>query len=193
MKTAERETILQVKVTLLGTKPPIWRRLLVRADITLAQLHNILQDAMGWTNSHLHQFTAGGREFGPRMPELYELGLENERSVRVSHILPRVGSKAIYTYDFGDDWRHQIVVEKRLAAEADVVYPICTGGKRQCPPEDCGGIWGFYNLLDAVRDPAHEEHEELTEWLGGAFDPEAFSVEEVNAMLRPAKKQSVKA
>jgi hypothetical protein len=186
-------TVYQLKVTLLGTKPPIWRRLVVPADITLAQLHNILQDAMGWTNSHLHQFAAGGREFGRRMPELAELDFEDEQKVRLSQILPRAGSKATYTYDFGDDWRHQIVVEKKLPADPNGTYPFCTGGRRQCPPEDCGGIWGFYNLLEALNDPTHEQHEELTEWHGGAFDPEAFSLAEVNAMLQHRKKRSAQA
>ena len=178
--------IYQLKVTLLGTSPPIWRRLLVPADLTLAQLHDVLQVAMGWQECHLHEFSAGGRHFGRPNPEDRFMGMlpvENEGRIRLSSVLHRIGAKTIYTYDFGDSWEHSIVLEKRLPAAPTMAYPICTDGQLACPPEDCGGIPGFYELLDALRDPTHEQHEELRGWVGGDYDPEAFSTEAVNRIL----------
>jgi Plasmid pRiA4b ORF-3-like protein len=169
--------IFQLKVTLLGTRPPIWRQLLVPADLTLAQLHDVLQVAMGWQECHLHEFSAAGRHF--RRPD----PAEDERRVRLSSLLRRTGAKAIYTYDLGDSWEHSIVLQKCLPAVPTLTYPICTGGKLACPPEDCGGIGGFYDLLDALKDPTHEQHEELQDWVGGDYDPEAFSIDPVNRML----------
>ncbi len=187
--------IYQLKVTLLGTSPPIWRRLLVPADVTLAQLHDVLQAAMGWQECHMHEFSAGGRHFGQPNPEDRFMGMppvENERTVRLSRVLGRVGAKAIYTYDFGDSWEHAIVLQKRLCADPTTAYPVCTGGELACPPEDCGGIGGFYDLLDALRDPAHEQHDEMNDWVGDDYDPDAFSIDAVNQMLRPLRRRRIK-
>lgn len=180
------QEIYQIKITLLDTSPPIWRRLLVPADLTLPQLHNVLQAAMGWENCHLHEFLVGKQRFGTPDPEDRLMGIEpvdSERTVRLSDVLGRVGAKARYTYDFGDSWEHGIVLEKRLPADLNLTYPVCTGGKGACPPEDCGGIPGFYDLLDAINDPGHDQHEELLDWVGGDFDPEAFSLDDVNRKL----------
>jgi len=133
-------------VTLLGTRPPIWRRLLVPANVTLAQLHDVLQVAMGWQECHLHEFTAGGGQFGRPDPEDRFMGMppvEDERRVRLSSVLNRTGAKAIYTYDFGDSWEHSILLEKRLPAAPTIAYPICTGGQLACPPEDAGASRAF--------------------------------------------------
>jgi Plasmid pRiA4b ORF-3-like protein len=187
--------IYQLKVTLLGTSPPIWRRLLVPSDVTLAQLHDVLQAAMGWQECHMHEFSAGGRHFGLPNPEDRFMGMppvENERTVRLSRVLGRVGAKAIYTYDFGDSWEHAIVLEKRLCADPTTAYPVCTGGELACPPEDCGGIGGFYDLLDALRDPAHERHDELCDWVGDDYDPDVFSIDDVNRMLTPSRWRRIK-
>jgi hypothetical protein len=186
----------QIKVTLLGTRPPIWRRLLVPADLTLEQLHPILQTAMGWTNSHLHEFRHGQTTYGRRDPWLDDFGMNDVRSegsVRLSSVLGRAGAKIKYTYDFGDGWEHQIVVEKTLPIDPEDTYPRCLGGRRQCPPEDCGGIGGFYDLLGKLSDPNHEEYEEMLEWIGGGFDPDAFSVDDVNEALRPRKPRAARA
>jgi|SRR5215469_15847131 len=124
--------IYQLKVTLLGTSPAIWRRLLVPADLTLAQLHDVLQIAMGWQECHMHEFSAGGRHFGQPDPEDRFMGMspvENERTVRLSSVLRRMGAKLIYTYDFGDSWEHSIVLEKRLPAASTVAYPTCVAGQ----------------------------------------------------------------
>ena len=187
-KSAVPTEVYQLKVTLLGSSPPIWRRLLVPADVTLAQLHDVLQAAMGWEDGHMHEFSVGRRRIGRPDPEdrLMEMpDVENEATVRLSDILGRVGSKAIYMYDFGDSWEHRIVLEKRLPVDPNTEYPVCTDGQLACPPEDCGGIPGFYDLVEALNDPNHERHEEMLDWIGDDFDPEAFSVAKVNRMLAP--------
>jgi len=191
-KSAVPPEILQLKVTLLGTMPPIWRRLLVPADLTLAQLHDVLQTAMGWQDGHMHEFSAGHRHFGKPNPEDRLMGMdpvENERTVRLSSVLSRVRAKAIYTYDMGDSWEHGIMLEKRLPADPGTTYPVCTGGERACPPEDCGGIPGFYDLLDALGDPTHEQHNELRDWVGEDYDPDVFSLDGVNRMLAPLRRR----
>jgi Plasmid pRiA4b ORF-3-like protein len=185
------QNIYQIKVTLRYTRPPIWRRLLVPASLTLERLHDVLQLAMGWDDSHLHEFRIGQRRFGKSSPDDRLMGMDpigNERTTRLYMVLGKVRAKAMYTYDFGDGWEHSIVVEKVLPPEPEVPYPVCVGGKLQGPPEDCGGIPGYYNLLEAVRDPAHPEHEDLLDWIGGEFDPDAFSVEEVNRRLAPIQR-----
>jgi hypothetical protein len=185
-KSAVPPEIYQLKVTLLGTMPAIWRRLLVRADLTLAPLHDVLQAAMGWQDGHMHEFSAGQRHFGKPNPEDRLMGMppaENERTVRLSSVLGRARAKVIYRYDMGDSWEHGIVLEKRLPADPDTAYPVCTGGERACPPEDCGGIGGFYDLVDALGDPTHEQHEELQDWVDDDYDPDVFSIEDVNRML----------
>jgi hypothetical protein len=186
------QEIYQIKVALLGTDPPIWRRLLVPAALTLEQLHDVLQLAMGWEDCHMHEFRIGQQRFGKPDPMEQAFGgprTASERTARLVTALGRVGAKAVYTYDFGDSWEHQIVVEKRLVPEPGHAYPACLAGERHGPPEDCGGLPGFYNLLDAISDPAHEEHEELLDWLGDGFDPEAFSVDEVNRRLAPLQRR----
>jgi hypothetical protein len=150
--------IYQRKVTLRWTKPPIWRRLWVPAGFTLADLHWAVQVAMGWDDSHLHEFRVGEKRFGKPDPSDWFMGpsaVASERTTLLFVVLGKVGAKAIYTYDFGDSWEHAIVVEKVLAREPGVAYPCCVGGKLQGPPEDCGGIPGYYNLLEAIRDPRH--------------------------------------
>jgi len=188
-------TIYQIKVTLLGVRPPIWRRVLVPSDFTLAQLHDVLQAAVGWEDCHMHEFRIGRQRFGVPEPDEGLMGLPaciHERKARLADVLCKPGAKAEYTYDFGDGWEHTVIVEKLFTPEAGVAYPLCTGGKRHGPPEDCGGIGGFYNFLEAIGDPDHPEHEELLEWIGGSFHPEAFSVEAVNQRLRQTFRQARK-
>jgi hypothetical protein len=185
------QDIYGIKVTLLGTRPPIWRRLLVPASMTLAKLHDVLQTAMGWHDCHMHEFRAGERHFGRPDPEDISMGMQvDERNIRLSSVLRRPGAKLIYTYDFGDNWEHAIVLEKLLPLLPDMTSPICIDGSLACPPDDCGGIPGFYELLDALADPNHEQHQEMRDWIGGDFDPQAFSVEEVNRKLAPKRRRS---
>ena len=186
------QDIYGIKVTLLGTKPPIWRRLLVPASMTLAKLHDVLQTTMGWRDCHIHEFRAGERHFGRPDPEDISMGMqvENERNIRLSTVLRRLGAKLIYTYDFGDNWEHAVVLEKLLPHLPDMTSPICIDGSLACPPDDCGGIPGFYELLDALAHPNHEQHQEMRDGIGGDFDPQAFSVEEVNRKLAPMRRRS---
>ncbi|MDH7484783.1 MAG: plasmid pRiA4b ORF-3 family protein [Anaerolineae bacterium] len=177
--------IYQIKVTLEDSKPPIWRRILVRSDITLDKLHRILQVVMGWGDYHLHQFIVGRTHYGEPHPD-YEgfLEMHDERQVKLNQIVPGEGFKFRYEYDFGDSWLHQVLVEKILPSEPGQHYPVCIKGQRACPPEDVGGIWGYYDFLQAIQDPHHPEHDEYLEWIGGEFDPEEFDLDEVNQALR---------
>jgi hypothetical protein len=175
--SAEQKDIYQLKVTLLGIEPLIWRRLLVPADLTLAQLHKVLQVVMGWEDEHLHEFHANRHRIG------------SERSTPLSAVLQRKGAKMIYTYDLGDFWEHRIVLEKQLLSDPEAIYPVCTGGERACPPEDCGGVPGYDNLVDAIPDPNHPDHVELSAWSSG-FNPEAFSVDEVNRVFSSRRRRS---
>jgi len=179
--------IYQIKVTLLYTKPPIWRRLLVPATLTLEQLHDVLQLAMGWEDCHMHAFRIGQRRFGIPDDDLPEI--DDTRDVQLFHVLGKVGAKAVYTYDFGDGWDHAIVVEKRLLPTPGQAYPVCVEGKRHGPPEDCGGVPGYYSLLEAIGNPLHPQYKESRDWLGHEFDPEAFSVDTINRRLAPSARR----
>jgi len=174
--------IYQIKVTLCESKPPIWRRILVPSDITLAKLHRILQAVMGWYDAHLHQFIVGGVYYGVPDPDDF-IEIKSERRVRLNQIVAGEKSKFTYEYDFGDSWEHELLVEKIVPPENGVRYPVCIKGKRACPPEDVGGVWGYAEFLEAIRDPEHAEHEDYVEWIGGEFDPEAFDLDEINAAL----------
>jgi hypothetical protein len=187
-KSAADVPIYQIKVTLEDSKPPIWRRLQVRSDITLGDLHTIIQAAMGWWDYHLHQFIVGETYYGVPDPD-YDSYMEmrDEEDVTLGQVAPREGLKFRYEYDFGDSWLHQVLVEKALPPEPGQSYPVCIKGRRACPPEDVGGMWGYYGFLEAIRDPDHEEHEEYLEWIGGAFDPEEFDLDGVNEALSAVK------
>jgi hypothetical protein len=176
--------IYQIKVTLNDTHPPIWRRILVPGEMTLFKLHYVLQVAMGWTDSHLHQFIIDGEIYGdPEDDELGDLHTKDEKDYPLSRVVSGEGFRCTYEYDFSDSWMHTLVVEKIFPPEKAGRYPICIAGKRACPPEDVGGTWGFEEFLEAIRDPDHEEHDEYLEWAGGEFDPQAFDLEEVNQLL----------
>ena len=181
--TAISRPIYQIKVTLMGSRPPVWRRIQVPGDATLAQLHDVLQMVMGWQDYHLHLFSVGRTLYGLTDPELGIPEERDERWVTLRQVAPGQGSTFTYEYDFGDGWRHDVRVEKILSPEAGVRYPRCTQGRRACPPEDVGALPGYYDFLEAIEDPEHPEHEGMLEWIGGAFDPDAFDVEAVNAEL----------
>ncbi len=175
--------VYQMKVTLQDISPPIWRRIQVTNDTTLGKLHRILQVVMGWSDYHLHEFIIGEVSYG--VPDKESMSdMKNEKNVRLSQIVSGEGMRFTYIYDFGDYWRHKILVEKILSPEQDTRYPICIKGKRACPPEDCGGIGGYYEFLEAIKDPDHPDHEDMLDWVGGSFDPEAFDLDEINATLR---------
>jgi hypothetical protein len=137
---------------------------------------------MGWTDSHLHTFTVGKQAYSVPDPDWD--WVKDERRVRLSDVVAARHKKFLYTYDMGDNWDHTLLIEKVLPPEEGATYPRCLAGKRACPPEDCGGVWGYAEFLEAISDPEHPEHEDMLEWIGGEFDPEAFDLEEVNAALR---------
>lgn len=207
-----------LRISLHGSKPPIWRRVAVPSAITLGGLHEVIQIAMGWTDSHLHQFILRDKSLKPTRDEIrrmneadcytdvfinrmrgmrvfvmtstpfgnpFDLDMEgeDEGGVTLAEVCPAVKSKLIYEYDFGDGWDHRIEVQKIEPAKDGVTYPVCLAGKKACPPEDCGGVYGYYYLLDVLATPDHEEHADMLEWMGGPFDPDAFDIDDVNAIL----------
>jgi hypothetical protein len=176
--------IYQLKITLRGAKPPIWRRVQVPSEFTLAQLHQVIQAAMGWYDGHLHEFDINGQAYGQPMTEIDFVDIKSENALCLNQFVPGEKYKFSYMYDMGDGWEHQILVEKVLPPAPDVRYPVCIKGKRACPPEDCGGIWGYADFLDAIQDAKHPEHEEMLEWVGGEFDPEAFDLDHTNQRLQ---------
>jgi len=175
-----------MKVTLKGTKPPIWRRIQVAGDTTLRELHDVLQVVMEWEDAHLHQFIIEGEYYGSPSPfdGFFDLEMSDERRFKLAQVVSGEKSKFAYEYDFGDSWLHEIVVEKILSPQEGKHYPVCLTGKRACPPEDCGGVRGYYELLEAVRNPQHPAHDEMLEWLGEDFDPDAFDLDKVNQRLQ---------
>lgn len=176
--------IHKIKVTLRGSRPPIWRRLEVPSGITLRRLHDVIQVAFGWQDYHLWVFDT---ELGRYGVADRELGHRAAAGKKLADVAPVAGGRLAYTYDFGDDWEHDIVVEAVTDGDPGVAYPRCIGGRRAGPPEDCGGVWGYQDLLEILADPTHEEHTERLEWLGldsvDEFDADAFDVADVNVAL----------
>jgi hypothetical protein len=178
----------EIKVQLRGvTKPPVWRRLRIPADLSLGRLHEVIQGAMGWDNSHLHVFSDGRSQYG--LPD-GDLDFQDEWTISLSQLLGSVGDKVSYTYDFGDNWEHDITLEKILPAGAGATGVVCTAGSGACPPEDCGGVWGYEDLKATLADPGAERHDEMLEWLGldsgDDFNPKEFSAENVNRGFSPS-------
>lgn len=179
--------IYQLKITLLGIKPPIWRRIQVK-DCTLDELHEHIQTAMGWTNSHMHQFHIGERRCGNLQlfeEDMEEFDMMDSTTTKLSDIFPASdkGSYIIYEYDFGDGWEHQILFEGIVPPEKRKKYPACVDGARACPPEDVGGVWGYEDFAQAITDPNHEQHQYFLEW-SGPFNPEKFSAEKATRNMR---------
>jgi hypothetical protein len=180
--------VYRIKITLKNFRPRIWRRIEV-VDCTLDKLHEHIQTAMGWTNSHLHQFKSGEQWFGD--PELIgedfeEFGFKNSLRTRLSDIVPESGRgvRLDYEYDFGDSWHHDILFEGIKPREPGVKYPRCVAGEGACPPEDCGGVWGYADFVRIMANPRNKRHEEMEEWYGGPFDPEKFDVEEATERMQ---------
>ncbi|MBN1428450.1 MAG: plasmid pRiA4b ORF-3 family protein [Anaerolineae bacterium] len=213
----ECDKIYQIKLTLLGSEPPIWRRLKVPGDSTFEELHGIIQVSFEWENAHLHQFVLGDKDDpiyishadfeleGTRIKNrkaiektMTDLGFDSDLAnidslvksnmldecvIVLREIVSREGGKLLYEYDFGDNWEVEILIEKIFTPEPDVVYPICVDGARSAPPDDCGGIPGYADLLGALRDLKREDHEDAVEWIGENFDPEEFDIEAINAEM----------
>jgi len=181
---AKFERVYQFKIALEGISPPIWRRIQVPETYTFWDLHVAIQDAMGWLDCHLHEFEVSVPSTGTKV----KIGIPDEEFGRpilpgwekkITQYFLKENDKAGYCYDFGDGWSHKVELEKILPREKDVNYPRCIEGKRACPPEDCGGVSGYEELLSVMKDKPHERYEEMVEWLGGEFDPERFDPKEV--------------
>lgn len=178
----------QLKITLEGIRPAIWRRVIVPGNLNLARLHHVIQDAMGWEDCHLHEFVAGKRRFGPDTEDgSFGMSQEDEKQYTLERLFAGKG-RFRYVYDMGDSWRHEILVEK--VTEVDqAIAPRCLAGERACPPEDCGGAWGYQELLDALADTRNARHEELREWAGDDWTPEAFDVDAADRLVARHKPQ----
>jgi Plasmid pRiA4b ORF-3-like protein len=179
-----RNMVVRAFVTMLDADPAIWRRIEIPADFTLKNLHDIIQAAMGWYDYHLHHFEIGGSLYGEPAPDDYDREILNERKIKLG-MLGGDGERAFdYVYDYGDNWRCTIVLEALLPSAPGATYPRLIDGARRGPPEDVGGPWGYAEFLDAIADPEHERHAELTEWSGGNFNPDHFDPDEINRALR---------
>jgi pRiA4b ORF-3-like protein len=188
-KTVKAQHALQLKITLRYIKPPIWRRILITDDFTLGELHSIIQRTMGWCGGHLHEFRVPRRGFGPPLRRFGagEEGQEDENIIRLSEVLFRKRQVLLYEYDFGDGWLHEVLLEETLPLDANQVYPTCIAGAQACPPEDCGGVPGYYNILEALKKPNVAANAELLEWCG-EYDPAAFDLESANRLTHRSQK-----
>jgi len=192
-KTKTQSYVYELRMTLREIHPPVWRLVRVPRTLRLCCLHDVLQAAMGWTDSHLHQFEKDGKYWG--VPEHYEdddIDVLDERRTQIGAILKAPGDSVLYVYDLGDNWRHDVVLEKILPASGTMVRPVCLSGERHCPPEDVGGTSGYEEFLEVIFNPRHEEYEHSVRWAGGPsaltqsaqrFQPEEFEVKAVNAIL----------
>lgn len=184
---AKSQSVFQLKVTLMETDPPIWRRLRVPGNTTLSRLDRIIQTAMGWANSHLHTFTVGETVYSEPDPE-WEPPVRDERRARLDRIAPHEGDRFVYEYDLGDSWEHEVLIEEIVPARDGANDgPVCLAGERACPPEDAGGVDGYYETLECLRNPRHPEYKHTKTWIesmtGGPFDPDRFDLDAVNAAL----------
>ncbi len=181
----EKGRIYQLKATIVGSKPVIWRQILVPGGITLADLHKVMQIAFGWTDTHLHEFSVKGISYADKNPEMEMDESEDEARVRLQDIAPKARNSFLYIYDFGDDWQHKITVEKivdqdeRFSGRA-----VCIDGALSGPQEDCGGIFDYNSMLAILKNPDHPEYEETKERLGDYFDPEECDLEQINKELK---------
>ncbi|HEX5000677.1 MAG TPA: plasmid pRiA4b ORF-3 family protein [Terriglobia bacterium] len=185
-KRPAASTVHQLKIGLSGSHRPIWRRVLVNSETTLDDLHWIIQVCMGWTNSHLHQFKVGLNYYSDPAFELDDFldAVSDESRATLGRVITKAGARFTYEYDFGDSWQHQIEVEKILPAVEGENYPQCIAGEGACPPEDCGGVYGYRDLLDALDDPTNPDHDDTLRWVGREFDPDHCDQEEINRRLR---------
>ncbi|MFQ5887635.1 MAG: plasmid pRiA4b ORF-3 family protein [Candidatus Hydrothermarchaeales archaeon] len=177
--------VYQFKITLKRIRPPICRQIQVPETYTFWDLHVAIQDAMGWVDYHLHEFeivdpsTGLMVDIGPPDDEGFHEVLPGWKQ-KIADYFSMKNRSADYVYDFGDNWEHKIQLEKILPREKNINYPICIKGKRACPPEDCGGVWGYDELLEIIGNPDNEQYKEMMEWVGGEFDPEEFDPKEVS-------------
>jgi hypothetical protein len=183
-QTRVAPTVYELHVELENLHPPIWRRILVPGSIKLSKLHALLQRAMGWTDSHLHSFEIGEKAYSAAYADLDELEMLDEKKYTLEKALGDSVREFIYEYDFGDRWRHRVKVQAVAEPKAEWSYPLCIAGERAAPPDDVGGVAGYFEFLAAIKNPFHNEHESMLTWAGGAFDSEGFDLNAVNRSLR---------
>ncbi len=182
-------TVHRMKITLRGVRPPIWRRIEVPSNVTMHELSAVLEAAMGWGGGHLHAFVAGGMTY--QLPSEFDgfsrYETKDERKVRLSKVLTDVGDKMRFEYDFGDGWEHDVVLEAITMRVDGVTYPRCITGKRACPPDDCGGPWGYANLLEVLADHKHPDYVDVFGSTGRPVEPEAFDATETTIAMQHAE------
>jgi len=171
----------QIRITLLDSEPLIWRRVRLSGETNLEDLHHVNQVVMDWENSHMHQFIAGDRRYG--LDEDFMPDPESERTATLREVIPVPEARLLYEYDFGDSWEHDVLVEELLPPEEGAGYAVCAAGEYAAPPEDCGGIPGYYMMPEAIEDEESPDHEEMLEWVGGDFDPVALDLDRINRDL----------
>ncbi len=181
-----KKRVYQYKISLNEITPEIWRRIQVPETYSFWDLHVAIQDAMGWWDYHLHAFRFRKRK---NSRNAFEIGIPDDEfadwvvhpgwEIPITDFFDEVGVRCEYEYDFGDCWQHELLLEGILLREKGQTYPRCLDGEGACPPEDCGGVWGYQHMLEIISDPTHEEHEEMLTWLGGEYDPKDFSPENV--------------
>ena len=179
------EPVARIRIELRDLEPKIWRRIDVPLSSTLAALHDIVQASFGWQDYHLYEFAFGGRVYGVPTDEdaFSDRKVCKAASIRLKTLIERGADRFLYVYDFGDDWRHDVIVEEVRDGDEDTEYPAFVDGARRAPPEDVGGSCGFMEFLEAVLDASHEEHGRMTEWYGGPFDPQEIDEREIRLVL----------
>jgi hypothetical protein len=184
------KTAHQLRISIEGIEPPVWRRVLVPSSMSLPRLHQVIQELFGWWDYHLHEYVIDGRRYAmdPDDVEWGEPPLAEQR-VKLATVAPERRFSFVYLYDFGDHWEHRIDVEDVVPFDPAAPYPRCTGGERSRPPEDVGGVGGYTEFLDAINDPTHDEHDQCLTWVGGSFDPDACDLLDINARLTPIRKR----
>jgi hypothetical protein len=189
--------IVQIRITLLDVQPPVWRRVLAPATLPLHRMHATIQAAMGWLDQHLYEFQAGDRRYGEADPEDGPASsVTDARTVKLSSLIEKGVDRLLYIYDFGDEWRHEIVVEDVRPGDPGVDYPCFVEGERRCPPEDCGGPPGYQSFLEAITNPTHPYHADAMEWYGDEYDPddiERFIIDAQMSRIARARRGGLKA
>lgn len=181
----QEDSYYQIKISLVDSPLPIWRRVLIRADAPLSIVHQVVQITMGWFNTHLHHFEQNGKVFGD--PEEAESGetIHDYNHYALSDLLVERGDEVSYIYDYGDDWKHRIVLEDIQYSDVpENAIAQCTMGKRACPPEDVGGVEGYANFISIIEDPEHEQYLDTLQWVGCDFDPNSFDPRQVNLRIQ---------
>lgn len=183
-----KENVIQLYIELVDSNPKIWRRIWITSDTSFFELHHIIQIAMGWENYHLFDFNTGHSCIEIPNNDMEDLDDGKFKSldafiVEAGEIFIKEANQVIYTYDLGDDWKHSITAEKFLPLNSRIEYPVCIEGELACPPEDCGGIPGYYNVVKVLADKKHPEHKEIKQWLNRTFRPDYFDIEAVNEDL----------